>query len=381
VTRSIHLVFGDVSSYGGIQRYNRQLIRAAHQVVGEDGQVRVLSLNDGTGAHPIRGFERRQRALVRHAITLARAERPDVIVLGHIHFAPLALTLRAVSPRTRLYAVAHGKEVEKRLSPLVLAGIELCHGVFAVSQSTADLLRRVQGVKRAKLYLLFYGFDARAGSESRRTRGDDRHVRLLSVARLDSGDSYKGIDVTIRAMARAGQAEPGLRYSIVGDGDDMPRLRALSHTLGVARQVHFAGNVCDDELDRLYDACDVFVLPSTREGLGIVYLEAMARGKPVIGVHAGGVADVVVHEANGLLVNRPDPDAVAAAIIRLAADEELRTRLGAFGRDRTVPCFSLERMSQQLLWALDGASVCRPTGPQGHGHDGYTALPEAGVRS
>jgi glycosyltransferase involved in cell wall biosynthesis len=176
----------------------------------------------------------------------------------------------------------------------------------------------------------------------------DGTVRILSVSRLDRGDRYKGINLTLEALSLLGDTVPRIEYAVIGDGNDRDHLEGMTRDLGLAGRVRFLGNVSDGELAAAYEACDLFALPSTHEGLGIVYLEAMARGKPVVAVRAGGVADAVVHEANGLLLREPSAPALADALFRLATDWELRNRLGAWGCKHTVPLFSVDRMKTAL---------------------------------
>jgi phosphatidylinositol alpha-1,6-mannosyltransferase len=106
---------------------------------------------------------------------------------------------------------------------------------------------------------------------------------------------------------------------IVGDGDDRPRLEALARERGLAGRVHFAGQVSDSELPDYYRLADVFVMPSTKEGFGIVFLEAAASGLPVIGGDRDGSADALADGAIGAMVD-PDDDAALDRAIGQALD-------------------------------------------------------------
>ena len=118
------------------------------------------------------------------------------------------------------------------------------------------------------------------------------------------------------------------------------------------------------EVERLYQACDVFVMPSRQEGtdvegLGMVYLEAGLRGKPVIGGRSGGIPDAVRDGETGFLVDPSDPEDLARALGRLLSDEGLRRRMGENGRRRVLDEFSIERSAVQLraaLWDAAGES-------------------------
>jgi len=166
-----------------------------------------------------------------------------------------------------------------------------------------------------------------------------RRPALLFVGRLVD---YKGVDVLLKAL-------PGLEadLAIVGDGPRRARLEALARELGVVEQVQFLGEVSSDELLARYHACDAFVLPSVtrQEAFGMVQLEAMACGRPVVSTDLGtGVAWVNHHGQTGLVVTPGDVEDLRGALARLIADEELRRRLGAQGRARVLNHFTAERM-------------------------------------
>jgi glycosyltransferase involved in cell wall biosynthesis len=155
----------------------------------------------------------------------------------------------------------------------------------------------------------------------------------LSVTRLVPGEP-KGIDLVLRALAELPPL-PRLSdatYVVVGEGPARAELRQLADSLGLGARVHFAGRVDDAERDRLLSDCDLFVLPSSNEGFGIVYLEAMAHAKPCLAARVGGAPEVVLHEQTGLVVE-PAVALVAAALHRLS-DGALRSRLGLAGRQR-----------------------------------------------
>ena len=145
---------------------------------------------------------------------------------------------------------------------------------------------------------------------------------ILSVTRLEKGDRYKGIVTVIEALSMLEDAS--LHYCVIGQGDDLPFLQRVAERSGVAQRVHFLRGVSDAELITLYGRCAAFVLPSGKEGFGIVFLEAMYFGAPVIAAAEKGALDVVQDGETGLLVRFGDTVALqgghrAAAAGRRAA--------------------------------------------------------------
>jgi glycosyltransferase involved in cell wall biosynthesis len=153
----------------------------------------------------------------------------------------------------------------------------------------------------------------------------------------------KGLDVLLEALARPALRGAELRLWIAGEGPERHRLEQLIAARGLASRVRLLGRR-EDKAD-LLAACDLLVLPSRREGLGVAALEAMACARPVLASRVGGLADAVAHERTGLLVPPEDPDALAAALARLLADPALRDRLGAAGPARIAEGFTAAQMS------------------------------------
>ena len=232
-----------------------------------------------------------------------------------------------------------------------LEGVLLRHA-DAVSGSTIALLdlvgRRFSvGLKRAVVPL---GLDAAAAPPALRREGGRT---ILFVGRLEC---RKGIHTLLEAIPEVLDSAQDACFEIVGRdyGDASGKSWAEwweRHSAKCARQggVRFRGEVRRDELAQWYEACDIFVAPSRYESFGLIYLEAMARAKPVIGCRVGGVPEVVVDGETGLLVPPEDPHALAEAILRLLRDDPLRERLGKAGRDRHLALFTTETMAGKTL--------------------------------
>jgi glycosyltransferase involved in cell wall biosynthesis len=151
------------------------------------------------------------------------------------------------------------------------------------------------------------------------------------VGRWAARERYKGVDALILAVGRLHGTIPDVQLVAVGSGDDLPRLRNIAAEQQVADKVHFLEGLSQRELAACYAAAEIFALPSTGEGFGLVFLEAMAFGKPVVGADAGGIPDLIRDGSNGLLIPPNDPDALAQGLSRLLQDEALRGKLGECG--------------------------------------------------
>jgi phosphatidyl-myo-inositol dimannoside synthase len=191
--------------------------------------------------------------------------------------------------------------------------------------------------------------------EARGALGIGEGPVLLTVCRLVP---RKGVDAVIGAVAELARTYPGVQYVVAGDGPDRERLVAQAARLGVAEHVRFLGRVPHDDLPLLYGACDVSVMtpredPVDVEGFGIVYLEAGACERPVVGTRAGGIPDAVADGESGLLVPPGDAAALTSALERLLSDYALARRLGQQGRERVLTRFRWAHVAGRIRDAMN----------------------------
>jgi phosphatidyl-myo-inositol dimannoside synthase len=169
---------------------------------------------------------------------------------------------------------------------------------------------------------------------------------VLSISRLSIADSYKGIGHLVEAMAAVRTAVPGARLRVVGRGDALPSLQLLVAKLGLSGTVEFAGYVSDADLRGEFERCHLFALPSQKEGFGLVYLEAMAHGRPCLGARSGGVPEVIT-EDTGVLVEYGNVPGIASAIVSAVGREWPVAPLVKRARD-----FSYTRFKERLVSML-----------------------------
>lgn len=170
----------------------------------------------------------------------------------------------------------------------------------------------------------------------------------------------KGHEIALRAICQIEGSIPQLRCRIIGDGPDRAQFEALARELGIVRRVQFEGRKSRVEVADAMRACSVFALPSRYEGLGSVYLEAMACGKPVIACQGQGIDEIVQHGKNGWLIPVDGLDELAQGLSTLLRSPELCSRLGASARETVLNGLTLSHQAQRLAQiygdAIRGAS-------------------------
>jgi phosphatidylinositol alpha-1,6-mannosyltransferase len=343
------LVAGTGSTFG-LGRYEAVLVNALEEIAAtEGGEVSSLwrrahpayrNVSAGSLEDPAWASARSRFAI--DVLWRARTLPADVVIFTLPNLAPVALPLTVVRPSARVVVCTHGVEIWGPLSWARRTALRRATRVVASATYNADRLRDVQGVRPERIALIHLALQPswHRGPEEGHA-GGPADGRLLSVGRMDADERYKGIDAVIRALPEIRHSVPGVSYTVVGEGTDLDRLRQLAVDCGVADLVHFAGGVQHEQLLREYQACDVFVLPSTGEGFGLVFLEAMSFGKPVVAVAVGGPLDVIQDGVTGRLVASPDD--VSGALLELLHDRDKAAAMGAEGRNRLQERFSFER--------------------------------------
>lgn len=253
----------------------------------------------------------------------ALRERPDCIICFHLNFMPAVLPLARLL-RSPYVGVLHGIEAWNPLPASRRRALASADWLYAVSRFTLRSSAARHGLDLAKASLLPCSFD-----ESRFSPGPKPDNLLsryglhidqpiaLTVARVDRSERYKGHETMLAAMPGILNRCPNMRYIVAGTGDDLGYLKSEALRLGVADSVIFTGFIPTEELPDLYRLCDIFVMPSKAEGFGIVFLEAMASGRPVIAGNQDGSTDALDQGRLGVLVDPDDKVALADAVLSI----------------------------------------------------------------
>jgi phosphatidylinositol alpha-1,6-mannosyltransferase len=313
------------------------------------GALEIWSLGDAPGAAWLRDTRVGVRAacgsrwrFAAMALGARRVNERTLVVVQHVHLLPIALPLAWRG--ARLMVLLHGVEAWKPLGALERAGCRAAWKIAAVSSHTAGRFRDANpDLADLPVEICAPGLP---GSRAPR-RVASRTPSALIVGRMAADERYKGHDLVIDVWPRVRRLVPDARLVIAGGGDDRPRLADKAARLALGDSVRFEGVVDEERLAALYRDAALFVMPSTHEGFGLVYVEAMAAGTPCI-VTTGAAEEIVEHGATGLVVPPDDPAALERAIVRLLTRRDERERMGAAAAEAAGRRFSARAFALRL---------------------------------
>jgi phosphatidylinositol alpha-1,6-mannosyltransferase len=279
----------------------------------------------------------------------------DLVFCGHLFMAPLAALITRLKG-AKLIVQTHGIEVCRRPSRSQRAALEAADLVLCVSRHTRSAVISWAAIAPERVLVVpdtvREAFTPGDGSTQRTALALEGKRVLLTVGRMDPRERYKGHNRVILAISNLVAKGHDICYLVVGEGADRIRLEALARDAGVSERVRFLGRVGLQTLVEIYRIADLFVMPSTGEGFGVAFLEAMASGTSALGLDAAGAKDVLADGQLGTLVAEDDlPDAVARL---LAAPKPDPHALAAAARAR----FGRERFAASVHAALDRLMDC-----------------------
>jgi len=374
MSESLVGLFPDLLPVGGIQMAGRHTAAVLSKIATERGwRAHFLSLNDPAAIHraavgnielEFEGFARSKSRFTLAALKLARTST-RLVVAAHPNLAVPAAAMHAKSRALPRIVMSHGVEVWEPLSGLRRASLVAAERVLAPSRYTAARLHDVQQVPAERVCILHWGLDPSFFELAANADGlplpdsipGQRYI--LAVGRWSSAERYKGFDTLIEALPRLRLAAPDVRLVFAGQGDDRPALEKLAESRGVREHVTFVTGLTRAQIAGAYRHCEVFALPSSGEGFGMVFLEAMALGKPVVGGNHGGIPDIIEDAVTGFLVPHGDVTQLADRLTLLLTNASLAREMALRGQSRVMEHFRFESFEARFRDIV--AEVCPAT--------------------
>lgn len=313
---------------GGVQVFSRNFLRSVDQLVGR--KVPLISMNDRISDLPSDVFEGRKVAVsgdwpvkmrgIKFAASILRYSLTGRFLSTHPNASRLLGLLNRIF-NTPFLVVAHGVDVWDIRRNSLKEGLRRATKVLPVSRFTRDRITEQLGQPYPKFFVFPNEVDTARFFPGEETTGWREKLRIpkgayvaLSVARLECTEERKGYDLVLEVVENLVKDYPKFYWILAGTGDDLERMCCRASTLGISNNCRFPGFIESSELADLYRSADVFVLPSKKEGFGIVFLEAAACGLPVIAGNKDGSVDALGGGEFGQLIDPDSHDEIERAL-------------------------------------------------------------------
>ena len=321
------------STTGGIQKMTRTLAHSLNTLSDRNGwEFELWSLYDADQdlmpqylpANKFHGFQKNNIRFILGVIFSKK--KPDIVILSHINLAIIGLILRIMKPRCKIWLVAHGIEVWRPLTLVKRLCLKSCDKIISVSNFTKQQMITRHGSNPEKCVVLNNAIDPFMRLPStfkkpdrllKKHRINQENQTIFTLTRLASTEQYKGHDQVIKVISRLKYRFPGIRYILAGQYDHREeiRIQKLISECNVDKEVILTSFLAENELADYFLLADMFVLPSKKEGFGIVFVEAMACGLPVICGNVDGSVDDIRDGQLGRAVNPDDLEELEEAIV------------------------------------------------------------------
>ena len=322
------------SGQGGIEKFNRALLLALQRVNTSNNFHLTASVvydekptnQNYFPASQIQTYRGNKLFfLLREAL---RVFKKEVWILGHLNLAPLGILRKKLFPSQPLILICHGIEVFSPLKGVKRRLLHKADKILAVSQYTKDQLIQLQHVPEHRIDVFpntldpFFNPPVQFGKPDylRRRYGIDQDEKILfTLARMNTGEGYKGYDMVLMLLPSLLREGYRIKYIIAGKADDSEekRIKRLINELKIESMVLLPGYIAEEEIIDHYQLADLFIMPSKGEGFGIVYLEALACGVPVIAGNKDGSTEALQYGKLGKLVNPDDKEEILEAVKEL----------------------------------------------------------------
>ncbi|MDQ7947336.1 MAG: glycosyltransferase family 4 protein [Pedobacter sp.] len=335
--RVLFLTLKTFSFTGGIEKVCRTICRTLYDI-GEEAAAEpmVYSMYDENYDRDSRylkkqqyqGFKGNRKIFVLKAFF--KGITADAVILSHVHLLSIGYFIKRFSPGTKVYLIAHGIEIWKKFPEPKLKALRRLDKIICVSEFTAEKIKNIHGIDQKKLEVLnncldpFYYFHKEFTKPKdllKRYGLTEDHTILMSLCRLSSSEKYKGYDNTLAILPQLVKKYPKLQYLLAGKYDEEEKIRIdkLIAKYKITDHVKLLGFVDEAEVSDHFLLSDIFLLPSKKEGFGIVFIEAMASGLSVLGGNKDGSVDALRNGDLGILVDPDNLEEIEQALANMLA--------------------------------------------------------------
>jgi phosphatidylinositol alpha-1,6-mannosyltransferase len=361
--KTLFLTLRTFSATGGIEKVCRILGKALYEdSIKKDSLFQVCSMYDKQQdafnnpyfpSEYFRGFGINKLRFIKEMVI--EGSKSNVVILSHINLLLVGWLIKKASPSTKILLMAHGIEIWNPLSSTRRKMLNKCDKILAVSNFTRNKIIKVHGFPKEKCEVLNNCLDPYLPLPSLHEKNETLLKKygfnvndkiLMTLSRLSSKERYKGYDKVIEAIPGLKIKYPNIKYLIAGSYDRKEKefIDALIHKMGIKEVVVMTGYIEDEELEDHFALSDMYIMPSRKEGFGIVFIEAMYYGLPVIAGNIDGSSDALLNGVLGQLVTPDQVEGISKAIVNVLENKTSYMP----GRKLLMQHFSYEAYKEKL---------------------------------
>lgn len=338
-TNTLFLTLNIFSATGGIEKVCRIAGKALYeQAVAHNQSLMIWSMHDtekditGNAYFPAEyytSFSGNRAVFVSRAVK--QGVQADTVILSHINLLMIAWLIKKIAPKTKIILMAHGIEIWGKISVFKNINITAVDRFWAVSHFTKNRIMEQHRVPAKKIAVLNNCLDPYLPAPQnifippglrQRYHLQEGDKILFTLTRLSSKEKYKGYDDVLQALKELN--DPAIKYILAGKADPvaLTQIKQQVKNLGLQQQVILAGFIPEEELAAHFTLSDCYIMPSSKEGFGIVFIEAMYYGIPVIGGNADGTSDALQNGKLGCMVEPGNITAIKNTLQKVLAAKE-----------------------------------------------------------
>ena len=344
-------IFGVV---GGLQKHLYFILQTSRDLFSDSRVKAFLKLDNRNVLFALRVF------------FASLIYRPKLIIVGHVNFSPIAYIIKRLT-KIPFWVVTYGIEAWGIRKNLLKKSLLASDRILAMSNFTKNRIASEQNMPLDKISVLPGTFDAqlfrikpKSAYLLSKYRLNQKQPVILTVCRLDKAEKYKGYDKIIAAMPSMIKYFPDIRYILVGYGSDTEKIKELVKKFKLDKYVILPGKITGEELCDYYNLCDCFAMPSAGEGFGIVFLEALACGKPVLAGNQDGSVEALQNGELGVLVNPDNINEITDSLIQILKKEHPNKTIynPQLLREKAIAYFGFNQFKMTLKKYLKEQNIC-----------------------
>jgi glycosyltransferase involved in cell wall biosynthesis len=357
----LFLCLSAFSKTGGIEKFSKAFMKALSEI---NENIKVLSVYDDQpderyiASADFKAFKKKRIKFLLNAVK--EGNDSNLVFISHINLAAAGIIIKMLNKKSKLYLVAHGIEIWNEVNPFKKYFLEKCDYILAVSSYTKNRIMERHNFSENKIIVFPNTIDPFFKVPDKfekppyileKLKINKNDIVLFTLGRLSAGEGRKGYDKVIAALNILKNKYDSIKYIIAGEYDEKEffRINSIIKETGLTEIVLIIGFIKEEELPDYYLCSDIFIMPSSQEGFGIVFLEAMTCGLPVIAGSIDGSPDAIAMGTDSCIIDPHNLNEIQSAILELSRRKTDKNKQ----QELTIKKFGFDQFKKNLISVLN----------------------------